>query len=203
MGICHEIEWQLAFFLSSIFFILIGSAFAAYAPDLFQWETLEWLYEKRTFFLFSFIFIVSIVLIYLIYLKARKGVLHSKSKTEIHLQASLNEVVRDNQSLFSFLKSAKDTLGKQIESSKTNFSPEFFSACSAHYQKLTQEFDLSEEIFNDIPLALEEVDDKRKNGTNFRISEYSDLINRHRKLSRTLEKLREDLTRLRDKVSGI
>ncbi|AXR60518.1 hypothetical protein [Leptospira mayottensis] len=191
------------FFYFSIFLILIGSAFAAYAPDLFQWETLEWIYEKRTFFLFSFIFIISIVLIYLIYLKARRGVLHSKSKTEIHLQASLNEVVRDNQSLFLFLKSAKDTLGKQIESSKTNFSPEFSSACSTQYQKLIQEFDLSEEIFNDIPLIPEEVEDKRKNGRNFRISEYSDLINRHRKLSRTLEKLREDLIRLRDKVSRV
>ncbi|AXX15013.1 MULTISPECIES: hypothetical protein [Leptospira] len=191
------------FLYFSIFLILIGSAFAAYAPDLFQWETLEWIYEKRTFFLFSLIFMISIVLIYLIYLKARRGVLHSKSKTEIHLQTSLNEVVRDNQSLFSFLKSAKDTLGKQIASSRANFSPEFFSACSIQYQKLTQEFDLSEEIFNDIPLIPEEVDNKRKNGNNFRISEYSDLINRHRKLSRTLEKLREDLTRLRDKVSGI
>ncbi|MDI7229824.1 hypothetical protein QMM87_14295 [Leptospira santarosai] len=187
----------------SIFFILIGLGFAAYAPDLFQWETLEWIYEKRTFFLFSFIFIVSIVLIYLIYLKARRGILHSKNKTEIHLQASLNEVIRDNQSLFSFLKSAKDTLGKRIESSKTNFSPEFFSACSAQYQKLTQEFDLSEKTFRDIPLILEENEDKKKNGNNFRISEYSDLINRHRKLSRTLEKLREDLTRLRDKVSKV
>lgn len=118
--------------------------------------------RKRTFFLFSLIFMISIVLIYLIYLKARRGVLHSKSKTEIHLQTSLNEVVRDNQSLFSFLKSAKDTLGKQIASSRTNFSPEFFSACSIQYQKLTQEFDLSEEIFNDIPLIPEEVDNKRK-----------------------------------------
>ncbi|MDI7173149.1 hypothetical protein [Leptospira santarosai] len=187
----------------SIFFILIGLALTAYAPDLFQWETLEWIYEKRTFFLFSFIFIVSIVLIYLIYLKARRGILHSKNKTEIHLQASLNEVIRDNQSLFSFLKSATDTLGKRIESSKKNFSPEFFSACSAQYQKLTQEFDLSEKTFRDIPLILEENEDKKNNGNNFRISEYSDLINRHRKLSRTLEKLREDLTRLRDKVSGV
>ncbi|MCG6192467.1 hypothetical protein LFX25_04350 [Leptospira sp. FAT2] len=191
------------FFYSTTFLVLAGLATAAYAPDLFQWETLEWIYEKRTFFLFSVIFIVSVVLIYLIYFKAKKGIHHSKSKTEIHLQESLNEVVQDNQSLFSFLKTAKDSLEKQIESSKPNLSPEFFSACSAEYKKLTQEFDSSADLFREIPLAPEEKEDKKKKAKNFRISEYSDLINRHRKLSRTLEKLREDLTRLRDKVSGL
>lgn len=191
------------FFYTAVFLILSGLALAAYAPDLFQWETVEWVYEKRTFFLFSAIFIVSVVLIYLIYLKAKRGILHSKGKTELHLQESLNEVVQDNQSLFSFLKTAKDGLEKQIESSKSKLSPEFFSACSAEFLKLTREFDSSSDVFREIPLGPEEEKDKKKNGKNFRISEYSDLINRHRKLSRTLEKLREDLTRLREKVSGL
>ncbi|TGM58380.1 hypothetical protein [Leptospira adleri] len=188
-------------FFSILLIFLSGLATAAYDPDLFQWETLEWIYEKRTFFLFSLIFIVSVILIYLIYFKAKKGILHSKSKTVAHLQESLNEVVQDNQSLFSFLKTAKDGLEKQLESSKPKFPPEFYSSCSAEYQKLKTEFDSSSEIFSAIPLAPEEADDK-KNGKNFRISEYSDLINRHRKLSRSLEKLREDLTRLREKVSA-
>lgn len=188
-------------FFSILLIFLSGLAIAAYDPDLFQWETLEWIYEKRTFFLFSLIFIVSTVLIYLIYFKAKKGILHSKSKTVVHLQESLNEVIQDNQSLFSFLKTAKDGLEKQLESSKPKLSPEFYSSCSAEYQKLKTEFDSSSEIFSAIPLAPEEEEDKKK-GKNFRISEYSDLINRHRKLSRSLEKLREDLTRLREKVSA-
>ncbi|WP_017809345.1 hypothetical protein [Leptospira alstonii] len=191
------------FFYSFTFIMLTALAMAAYAPDLFQWETLEWIYEKRTFFLFSFIFIVSAVLIYLIYWKAKRGILHSKSKTEIHLQESLNEVVRDNQSLFAFLKTATDALGKRMESSQKNLSPEFFSACSAEYLKLIREFESSSEVFKGIPSAPEQEEDKKRNVNNFKISEYSDLINRHRKLSRTLEKLREDLTRLRDKVGAL
>ncbi|AOP33144.1 hypothetical protein A0128_04305 [Leptospira tipperaryensis] len=188
-------------FFSLLLLFLSGLAIAAYDPDLFQWETLEWIYGKRTFFLFSSIFIISVVLIYLIYFKAKKGILHSKNKTVVHLQESLNEVVQDNQSLFSFLKTAKDGLEKQLESSKSKFSPEFYSSCSAEYLKLTMEFDSSSEIFKDIPLGPQEEETTKKNGNNFRISEYSDLINRHRKLSRSLEKLREDLTRLREKVS--
>lgn len=179
--------------------ILFCLALAAYSPDLFQWETLEWIYQKRTFFLFSLIFITSVILIYLIYWKAKRGILHSKSKTEIHLQESLNELVQDNQSLFSFLKTATESLGKQIETSRQNLSPEFFSACSAEYLKLTREFETSSEIFKSIPIAPEE--DQKKDGIKFKIYEYSEIINRHRKLSKTLEKLREDLTRLRDKVS--
>ncbi|AAS69022.1 hypothetical protein GS518_02030 [Leptospira interrogans] len=187
------------FYYLSTGIILIGLALAAYSPDLFQWETLEWVYQKRTFFLFSLIFIISVILIYLIYWKAKKGILHSKSKTEIHLQESLNELVEDNQSLFSFLKAATESLGKQIETSKQNLSPEFFSACSTEYLKLTREFETSSEIFKSIPMAPEE--DPKKNKINFKIYEYSEIINRHRKLSKNLEKLREDLTRLRNKVS--
>ncbi|EMM93378.1 hypothetical protein LEP1GSC158_4125 [Leptospira interrogans serovar Zanoni str. LT2156] len=132
-------------------------------------------------------------------LEGKKGILHSKSKTEIHLQESLNELVEDNQSLFSFLKAATESLGKQIETSKQNLSPEFFSACSTEYLKLTREFETSSEIFKSIPMAPEE--DPKKNKINFKIYEYSEIINRHRKLSKNLEKLREDLTRLRNKVS--
>ncbi|MBM9575812.1 hypothetical protein JWG45_01470 [Leptospira sp. 201903070] len=187
-------------FFSILLVFLSGLAIAAYDPDLLQWETLEWIYEKRTFFLFSLIFIVSAILIFWIYFKAKKGILHSKTITVSHLQESLNEVIQDNQSLFSFLKTAKDGLEKQLESSKSKFSPEFFSSCSAEYLKLSMEFSSSSEIFEAIPLAPEDTENK-KNGNNFRISEYSDLINRHRKLSRSLEKLREDLTRLRKKVS--
>lgn len=183
------------FYYLSTGIILIGLALAAYSPDLFQWETLEWVYQKRTFFLFSLIFITSVILIYLIYWKAKKGILHSKSKTEIHLQESLNELVEDNQSLFSFLKAATESLGKQIETSKQNLSPEFFSACSTEYLKLTREFETSSEIFKSIPMTPEE--DPKKNKINFKIYEYSEIINRHRKLSKNLEKLREDLTRLR------
>ncbi|KAA1290360.1 hypothetical protein [Leptospira interrogans] len=187
------------FYYLSTGIILIGLALAAYSPDLFQWETLEWVYQKRTFFLFSLIFITSVILIYLIYWKAKKGILHSKSKTAIHLQESLNELVEDNQSLFSFLKAATESLGKQIETSKQNLSPEFFSACSTEYLKLTREFETSSEIFKSIPMTPEE--DPKKNKINFKIYEYSEIINRHRKLSKNLEKLREDLTRLRNKVS--
>ncbi|MBM9499137.1 hypothetical protein JWG44_02565 [Leptospira sp. 201903071] len=189
-------------FFSILLVFLSGLAIVAYDPDLLQWETLEWIYEKRTFFLFSLIFIISAILIYWIYFKAKKGILDSKNKTVAHLQESLNEVIQDNQSLFSFLKTAKDGLEKQLESSKSKFSPEFYSSCSAEYRKLTMEFSSSSEIFKEIPLGPEEEKNK-KNGNNFRISEYSDLINRHRKLSRSLEKLREDLTRLREKVSEI
>ncbi|EJO70908.1 MULTISPECIES: hypothetical protein [Leptospira] len=188
------------FYYFSTGMILVGLALAAYFPDLFQWETLEWVYQKRTFFLFSLIFITSVILIYLIYWKAKKGILHSKSKTEIHLQESLNELVQDNQSLFSFLKGATESLGKQIETSKQNLSPEFFSACSTEYLKLTREFKTSSEIFKSIPIAPEE--DAKKDGMKFKIYEYSEILNRHRKVSKTLEKLREDLTRLRNKVSG-
>lgn len=188
------------FYYFSTGMILVGLALAAYFPDLFQWETLEWVYQKRTFFLFSLIFITSVILIYLIYWKAKKEILHSKSKTEIHLQESLNELVQDNQSLFSFLKGATESLGKQIETSKQNLSPEFFSACSTEYLKLTREFKTFSEIFKSIPIAPEE--DAKKDGMKFKIYEYSEILNRHRKVSKTLEKLREDLTRLRNKVSG-
>ncbi|XDD49577.1 hypothetical protein AB3N59_14400 [Leptospira sp. WS92.C1] len=190
-------------FYSVLILILTGFGLAFYFPDLFQWETLEWIYEKRTFFLFSLIFIVSVALIYLIYLKAKKGILHSKGKTEIHLQKSLDEVVQDNQSLFSFLKTATDSLGKQLEASKSKFSPEFFSACSAEFSKLTQEFDSSSDVFRSIPLGPEEEGNSKKKEKQFMIFEYSDLINRHRKLSKYLEKLREDVTRLKDKISGL
>ncbi|MDV6236750.1 hypothetical protein CH379_014070 [Leptospira ellisii] len=186
-------------FLSSVA-VFTGIAF--FAPDLLQWETLEWVYGKRTFFLFTLIFLVSVLLIYIIYRKARKGVHNSKSKTERHLQESLEEIVQDNQSLFAFLKAATDSLGKQLESKKREISPELFSACSAEFLKLTREFDSSSEIFRDIPLAPEEEGSKTRNGNNFRISEYSDLVNRHRRLSRSLEKLREDVARLREKVNG-
>ncbi|TGK18459.1 hypothetical protein [Leptospira stimsonii] len=189
-------------FFSVLLLFLSGLAIAAYDPDLFQWETLEWIYEKRTFFLFSGIFIVSIILIYLIYFKAKKGILHSKGRTLAHLQESLNEVIQDNQSLFSFLTTAKETLEKQLESSRSKLSPEFYSSCWTEYRKLTMEFDSSSEIFSGIPLGPEEEENK-ENGKDFKISEYSDLINRHRKLSRSLEKLREDLTRLREKVSNV
>ncbi|ASV08729.1 hypothetical protein B2G50_06830 [Leptospira interrogans serovar Canicola] len=187
------------FYYLSTGIILIGLALAAYSPDLFQWETLEWVYQKWTFFLFSLILITSVILIYLIYWKAKNGILHSKSKTEIHLQESLNELVEDNQSLFSFLKAATESLGKQIETSKQNLSPEFFTACSTEYLKLTREFETSSEIFKSIPMTPEE--DPKMNKINFKIYEYSEIINRHRKLSKNLEKLREDLTRLRNKVS--
>ncbi|TGK29467.1 hypothetical protein EHQ12_17375 [Leptospira gomenensis] len=187
-----------SFFVS----IAIFTGIAFWAPDFLQWETLEWIYGKRTFFLFTFIFLVSVFLIYVIYRKARKGVHHSKSKTELHLRESLDEIVQDNQSLFSFLKAATDDLEKRLESKKREFPPEYFSACSAEFVKLTREFDSSSEIFRDIPLAPEEDDPKSKKERNFRIFEYSDLINRHRKLSKSLEKLREDVSRLREKVNG-
>lgn len=162
------------FYYLSTGIILIGLALAAYSPDLFQWETLEWVYQKRTFFLFSLIFIISVILIYLIYWKAKKGILHSKSKTEIHLQESLNELVEDNQSLFSFLKAATESLGKQIETSKQNLSPEFFSACSTEYLKLTREFETSSEIFKSIPMAPEE--DPKKNKINLKFMNIQKLL---------------------------
>ncbi|PJZ68874.1 hypothetical protein CH373_15810 [Leptospira perolatii] len=188
-------------FLPFAFFIsLLGLGSIPFLfPEWFESPAVSWILSKFSFVAFLGILLVAAFFLARIAIRTRKAIGSQNAAIEVHLRKVLDELVQDSQALKEFLLIDLPQVEERLRNSKQSLAKETFSAFYANWTKIRIEGETAFQNLEHLPLEPDILD--KSNSDQQKISEYKDLLNRHTKAKSILERVRSDLSLLKERLS--
>ncbi|PJZ65416.1 ABC transporter ATP-binding protein [Leptospira wolffii] len=183
------------------FALLVGSGIAVYfLQDSLDSPWIHWVFSKFSFWIFLLVLILSTLAMIRIFRRAKKAIRSQNEAMEKHLSGILDELVQDSQALGEFLKIDLPQMEERIKRSKDIVPKEIHSAYSANWTKIRTEAESALRDLDTLPLEPDRIEEEKSKKTHA-VLEYKDLLNRHTKAKKILERVRSDLSLLKEKLS--
>ncbi|TGM95542.1 hypothetical protein [Leptospira dzoumogneensis] len=185
-------------FLALVVFLILlalgGSAF--YFQEWFDSPGFRWVISKFSFWVFLSVLILSALAMLRIFRRAKKAIHTQRQAIEKHLSGILEELVQDSQALSEFLKIDLPQMEERIKVSRDKLPKEIYSSYTANWTKIRTDAEASLRDLETLPLEPDFVERK-----NHAVLEYKDLLNKHTKAKSILERVRSDLSLLKEKLT--
>ncbi|TGK42408.1 hypothetical protein [Leptospira andrefontaineae] len=185
-------------FLALVLFLILlalgGLAF--YFQEWFDSPGFRWVVSKFSFWVFLSVLLLSGLAMLRIFRRAKKAIHTQRQAIEKHLSGILEELVQDSQALSEFLKIDLPQMEERIKISKDKLPKEIYSSYTANWTKIRTDAEASLRDLETLPLEPEFVEQK-----NHAVLEYKDLLNKHTKAKSILERVRSDLSLLKEKLT--
>ncbi|TGL57634.1 hypothetical protein [Leptospira sarikeiensis] len=179
-------------------FSIIGLGFSAfYLQEWFDSPGFRWAISKFSFWVFLSVLLLSSLAMLRIFRRARKAIHTQREAIEKHLSSILEELVQDSQALGEFLRIDLPQMEDRIKTSKEKLPKEIYSGHTANWTKIRTEAEAALRDLETLPLEPE-FDTPPKNHA---VLEYKDLLNKHTKAKSILERVRSDLSLLKEKLT--
>ncbi|TGK05035.1 hypothetical protein EHO59_09345 [Leptospira semungkisensis] len=188
--------------LPLVFFcILLGLGFLGfYLQEWFESPWVRWFFSKFSFWVFLSVLFLSFLAMLRIFRRAKKAIHTQHEAIERHLSSVLDELVQDSQALSEFLRIDLPQMEDRIKTSKEKIPKEIHSAFTANWTKIRIEAEGALRELETLPLEPE-LENGAKIKKSESVLEYKDLLNRHTKAKMILERVRSDLSLLKEKLS--
>lgn len=177
-------------------FLLALGGLAFYFQEWFDSPGFRWVVSKFSFWVFLSVLILSGLAMLRIFRRAKKAIHTQRQAIEKHLSGILEELVQDSQALSEFLKIDLPQMEERIKISKDKLPKEIYSSYTANWTKIRTDAEASLRDLETLPLEPEFVEQK-----NHAVLEYKDLLNKHTKAKSILERVRSDLSLLKEKLT--
>ncbi|MEI7013901.1 hypothetical protein [Leptospira licerasiae] len=180
-----------------LFFILVSLGVCAfYFQEWFDSPGFRWVISKFSFWVFLSVLILSALAMLRIFRRAKKAIHSQRQAIEKHLSGILEELVQDSQALSEFLKIDLPQMEERIKISKDKLPKEIYSSYTANWTKIRTDAEASLRDLETLPLEPDFGEEK-----NHAVLEYKDLLNKHTKAKSILERVRSDLSLLKEKLT--
>lgn len=183
------------------FLSLSGSGIGLYfLQDSLDSPWIHWIFSKFSFWVFLSALILSTLAMIRIFLRARKAIRHQTSAMKTHLSGILEELVQDSQALGEFLRIDLPQMEERIKNAKDKIPREIHSSHTANWTKIRLEAESALKELDTLPLEPDKPEEAKPKDHHI-VLEYKDLLNRHTKAKRILERVRSDLSLLKEKLT--
>ncbi|TGM88615.1 hypothetical protein [Leptospira licerasiae] len=180
-----------------LFFILVSLGICAfYFQEWFDSPGFRWVISKFSFWVFLSVLILSALAMLRIFRRAKKAIHSQRQAIEKHLSGILEELVQDSQALSEFLKIDLPQMEERIKISKDKLPKEIYSSYTANWTKIRTDAEASLRDLETLPLEPDFGEEKNR-----AVLEYKDLLNKHTKAKSILERVRSDLSLLKEKLT--
>lgn len=185
-------------FLSVLVLLLLGTGTAGlFFPEWFESPVLLWIHSKFSFVVFVIVILLASAAILRITIRARRAMRNQANAVESHLRNILEELVQDSQALGDFLRTDLPQIEDRLKSSREKLPKEVFSSFSSVWTRIRTDAEAAFRELEYLPMEPELALEKEKKHS---ILEYKDLLNRHTKSKAVLERVRSDLSLLKEKL---
>ncbi|PJZ76992.1 hypothetical protein [Leptospira neocaledonica] len=184
--------------LALVFFlILLALGFSAfYLQEWFDSPGFRWVISKFSFWVFLSVLILSALAMLRIFRRAKKAIHTQRQALEKHLSGILEELVQDSQALSEFLKIDLPQMEERIKVSKDKLPKEIYSSFTSNWTKIRTDAEAALRDLETLPLEPDFGDEKNR-----AVPEYKDLLNKHTRAKSILERVRSDLSLLKEKLT--
>ncbi|MGJ4789108.1 hypothetical protein [Leptospira koniambonensis] len=185
-------------FLALVFFLIVLAlgACAFYFQEWFDSPGFRWVISKFSFWVFLSVLILSGLAMLRIFSRAKKAIHTQRQAIEKHLSGILEELVQDSQALSEFLKIDLPQMEERIKVSRDKLPKEIYSSYTANWTKIRTDAEASLRDLEILPLEPDIGEEKNR-----AVPEYKYLLNKHTKAKSILERVRSDLSLLKEKLT--
>lgn len=182
-------------FLALVLFLILVSLgiCAFYFQEWFDSPGFRWVISKFSFWVFLSVLILSALAMLRIFRRAKKAIHSQRQAIEKHLSGILEELVQDSQALSEFLKIDLPQMEERIKVSKDKLPKEIYSSYTSNWTKIRTDAEASLRDLETLPLEPDFGEEKNR-----AVLEYKDLLNKHTKAKSILERVRSDLSLLKE-----
>ncbi|PJZ25291.1 hypothetical protein CH352_15520 [Leptospira hartskeerlii] len=180
-----------------LFLILLALGTCAfYLQEWFDSPGFRWVISKFSFWVFLSVLILSALAMLRIFRRAKKAIHTQRQAIEKHLSGILEELVQDSQALSEFLKTDLPQMEERIKVSRDKLPKEIYSSYTANWTKIRTDAEASLRDLETLPLEPDFEEQK-----SHAVLEYKDLLNKHTKAKSILERVRSDLSLLKERLT--
>ncbi|TGK22234.1 hypothetical protein EHO61_00160 [Leptospira fluminis] len=186
-------------FLAILVLPLLGAGIVGVLfPEWFDSPALVWLFSKSSFVVFLLVLLLAAAAILRVLLRARNAIHAQTAAVESHLRNILDELVQDSQALEGFLRTDLPQMEERLKVSKETLPKEVFSSYHSIWTRIRTDAEAAFRDLENLPLEPQTQEMHKKRSEI--ILEYKDLLNRHTRAKTILERVRADLSLLKERL---